>query len=157
MSHDHNFARDATGISWNEEKDTIMVHRQCNQSVHTRTEVQVPSGQPSFHENACNATKQEVYKVRSIIDRHDHHDEPDTHSVTVLDEENPNNGMHVNELDDVPSWIDEAVERAHLKARDVEARYFMCRLSGPEISMAMATNDTEYTVILTRIDKRITE
>lgn len=158
MSHEHNFSRNATSIRWNEENEEIVVSRDCEGFVHSGTQLQIPSGEPSFQEEPCPARKEQAYRVRSVVDTHDHHDEPENHSITVLDGvEATKHSVHKDSLSEVPDWIDEAVERARSKARDVEAKFFMCYLGGPEISMILATSDTEYTIVMTRVDERVVE
>lgn len=156
MGHEHSFSRNADNIVFNSDNNEIVVKRECQGYTTDQTEVQIPSGKPSFQESPCEAVKEDAYKIRSVVDNHDYHDEPNSNSITVLEDTNPTkNSVHKDSLSKVPDWIDEVVQKARSKAESVEAQYFMCYLGGAEISMMLATSDTEYDVILTRVDERV--
>lgn len=156
MDHEHSFTQDATEIQWDEKRDEIIVSRKCTGQVKAGVKVPPPTSSPPFKTEPCRTQKEEAYKVRSVVDDHNHHDKPENHSITVMDGASPTkHSVHKDDLDEIPEWINEVVEFARTKADDVQAKYFMCYLGGSEISMTLATGETEYTVILEKVDEHV--
>lgn len=161
MSHSHSFGREADGVYWDEDDGVMVVEREC---VHQVRESGVPGSTLSGgmvvgggRKRACGAVEELVYEVGSVVDIHEFHD--GAHCVVVREDGSATTegARHISELDVVPSWVGEIVELVEgiVDARDVGL--MMCSLSGPEVPMSVATSETEYTVVFSRVCRRVVE
>ena len=156
MNHSHSFSRRPSSVSWDTEREQTVVERDCTEQVTDGVGFQVPSGQPTRQHSACDAVKEERYKINSLVDVHDTH--PGESSIVVQETAEPrDHNVHIDELDDDPDWLRDALEyvQGEVDARDAEL--FGRDVTGKEFSLLVATSETEYRAVFSRVAERVTD
>lgn len=163
MSHSHSFGREADGVYWDGDDGVMVVERECT---HRIRESGIPGSTLSGgmvvgggRERSCGAVEEVMYEIGSVVDVHDVHE--GTHCVVVSDNRSATTegAVHISEFEgeEVPEWVGEIVElvKGVVDGRDVGL--MMCELSGAEVPMTVATSETEYTVVFSRVGERVVE
>lgn len=163
MSHSHSFGRDADATYWDEDREAMIVERECEHRVRrSGTPGSTLSGGAVIgggREEMCGAVQKAAYEIRSVVDYHNEHE--GTHCVVVSEdgEATTDGARHISEFDagDVPEWVFQIEERAQKVAEGRDVGLMMATLSGPEISMTLATSESEYNVVFSKVDEWVEE
>jgi hypothetical protein len=107
----------------------------------------------------CGAVKQERYEIQSVVDYHDEHD--GTHCVVVSEDgvASTDGAKHISEFEssEVPEWVSKIQNRAKNVVGNTDAEMLMAQFTGPEIPLSIATSESEYNVVFTRISSQVVE
>lgn len=162
MSHSHSFGRDADATYWDDDREVMIVKRECEHRVRrSGTPGSTLSGGAVVggREEACGAVQKLAYEIGSVVDYHNEHE--GTHCVVVSDnrEATTEGAKHISEFSEgnVPEWVSRVEDLAQSVAEGRDVGLMMAVLSGPEISMTLATSETEYNVVFSKVDEWVDE
>jgi len=159
MSHEHSFSREGEKTFWDEQKQQMVVERNCNVKMKNSTVGSTLSGGAVVNETTeyCDVVKQDWYEIRSVVDNHNEHNGP--HCVIVSDDgvASTDGSKHISEFkeNEVPEWVFDIEERAEKVVDQTDAEMLLAHLSGAEIPLDIATSDSEYTVVFSRVESTV--
>lgn len=163
MSHDHSFERSAKAVYWDEERDLAVVERACERYVQQSGGFGgPPTGGRGMgrSEEPCSAVKKVGYELESVVDSLETHPD-DATSVVVRDERDAttDGSRHISSYEDgdVPEWVERVAELAEKRVESVDAEMMLTDLRGAQFSFPIATSETEYRVVFTRVDSWVDE
>lgn len=159
MNHEHSFPRESDNVGWDDERDVLIVERNCTCRVRTNPgPVSGGFGGPGGHsEEPCDAVKKTAYEVYSVTDNHDNHS-LDCSSVVVKEGGYvSDNSKHISELDEMPKWVESIIDTVRGRARQNTHIAHMTRLIGSQFSVLIARSNGEYNITFDKVDEQIIE
>lgn len=160
MDHDHSFPRESDDVEWDEDRDVLIVKRNCQQTIRDNNPVSggfTPGGHGSTRERQCEANRKTVYEIRSVTDNHDQHSLDCSSVVVSEDGYVSDSSKHVSELEETPEWVEDITSRVKHRAREHEHIGHVTTLAGKQFYILVATSDSEYNVTFDKVEEWVEE